>query len=63
MTLSCELMMEPAGAARLRWTAPWLVMLVIGALLMVPGTLYDIGDGHSGDQDHRPTLTSALYSR
>jgi hypothetical protein len=63
MTLSCELTMEPAGAARLRQMAPWLILLVIGALLMMPGIIYELGERPSGDQHYRPTLTSALQSR
>ena len=60
MVPRCELATEPAAAARLRRVAPWLILLAIGALLMVPGILFELGERPSGA---RPTLTSALQSR
>lgn len=56
MTPNCELTRESAGAARLCRMAPWLILLAIAALMMVPGILFELGKRPAGDAGRIATL-------
>lgn len=55
MTPIRALTTDRAAAVRLRRMAPWLILLAIGVLLMVPGILFELG--HDPSQGRRPLTT------
>lgn len=63
MTLTWQLTKEPAGAARLRQVAPWLIVLSVGAALLVPGILFELGQRPSGDQSLHSTVAATAASQ